>query len=37
MGRKIYVDGRLEQGTVVCQIPKYPSPETLDVDVSFND
>mmetsp|Transcript_34677 Transcript_34677/g.53143 ORF Transcript_34677/g.53143 Transcript_34677/m.53143 type:complete len:161 (+) Transcript_34677:2709-3191(+) len=26
-----------DSGTVICQIPKYPAPETLDVDVSFND
>lgn len=25
-----------ESGTVICEIPKYPAPETLDVDVSFN-
>lgn len=25
-----------ESGTVITQIPKYPAPETLDVDVSFN-
>jgi hypothetical protein len=25
-----------ETGTVICKIPKYPAPETLDVDVSFN-
>lgn len=23
-------------GAVVCEIPKYPAPETLDVDVAFN-
>ena len=26
-----------EAGTVIVPIPKYPAPETLDVDVSFND
>jgi hypothetical protein len=25
-----------ESGTVVCEIPKYPAPETLYVDFSFN-
>jgi hypothetical protein len=25
-----------DTGSVVCKIPKYPAPETLDVDVSFN-
>jgi len=36
-GDAIFEDGRLgEAGTVVCKIPKYPAPETLNVDVSFN-
>lgn len=26
-----------DSGTVECVIPKYPAPETLSVDVSFND
>jgi len=26
-----------EANTVIVPIPKYPAPETLDVDVSFND
>ena len=26
-----------EAGTIIVPIPKYPAPETLDVDVSFND
>jgi len=26
-----------DSGSVICQIPKYPAPETLDIDVSFND
>jgi len=35
---KIFVDGKmLENGSVECEIPKYPAPETLDVDISFND
>ena len=25
-----------ENSAVLCDIPKYPSPETLDVDVAFN-
>lgn len=38
MGDKIYVDGKMtDTGAVICEIPKYPAPETLDVDVSFND
>ena len=37
-GDQIFVDGRLsDNGNVVCEIPKYPAPETLNVDVSFND
>ena len=37
-GDQIFVDGRLsDNGAVVCPIPKYPAPETLNVDVSFND
>lgn len=37
-GDKIYVDGKMtDTGSVICEIPKYPAPETLDVDVSFND
>jgi hypothetical protein len=36
-GDAIFEDGRMsEAGTVVCKIPKYPAPETLDVDVTFN-
>ena len=35
---KIFVDGKmLDNGAVQCEIPKYPAPETLDVDISFND
>jgi len=35
---KIYVEGKMtDTGTIVCEIPKYPAPETLEVDVSFND
>jgi hypothetical protein len=35
---EIVMDGKLsESGSIVCPIPKYPAPETLDVDVSFND
>lgn len=37
MGDAIFEDGRVsEAGTVVCKIPKYPAPETLNVDVTFN-
>jgi hypothetical protein len=37
-GRDIFTEGRMEEnGAVSCLIPKYPAPETLDVDVSFND
>ena len=37
-GREILEDGQMtETGSIVCDIPKYPAPETLDVDVSFND
>lgn len=33
----IIVEGHMtESNSVVCDIPKYPAPETLDVDVSFN-
>jgi hypothetical protein len=36
-GKKIEVEGKMtERGSVVCSIPKYPAPETLDVDVAFN-
>ena len=34
---KIIVKGRMtDSNAVICDIPKYPSPETLDVDVAFN-
>ena len=37
-GHKIFMNGRMsETGSVFCDIPKYPAPETLDVDVTFND
>jgi len=37
-GDKIDVVGKhTENGNVECLIPKYPAPETLSVDVSFND
>lgn len=26
-----------DSGSVICVIPKYPAPETLEVDVTFND
>ena len=26
-----------DTGTITTPIPKYPAPETLNVDVSFND
>ena len=33
----IIVEGHMtESNSVICDIPKYPAPETLDVDVSFN-
>lgn len=36
-GDAIFEDGkRSEAGTIVCKIPKYPAPETLNVDVTFN-
>lgn len=36
-GDRIYMDAVMtQQKTVMCPIPKYPAPETLDVDVSFN-
>ena len=38
LGDRIEIPGKLtESGNVVCDIPKYPAPETLKVDVSFND
>jgi hypothetical protein len=38
-GDKIYVKGDFnkDKGTVYCLIPAYPAPETLTVDVTFND
>ena len=37
-GDEIYTDGKLsDSGTITTAIPKYPAPETLNVDVSFND
>jgi hypothetical protein len=37
-GDEIYTDGKLsDSGTITTPIPKYPAPETLNVDVSFND
>ena len=36
-GDAIFEDGSMsEAGTVICKIPKYPAPETLNVDVTFN-
>jgi len=36
-GDEIYSDGKLSESlSVITLIPKYPAPETLDVDVSFN-
>jgi len=36
-GDEIFVNGEYTTaGTVRCQIPAYPAPETLNVDVSFN-
>lgn len=36
-GDDIIVNGQYTgDGAVVCEIPKYPAPETLDVDVAFN-
>jgi len=36
-GDKIFEDAIMRaDGAVECKIPKYPAPETLDVDVSFN-
>ena len=39
LGDQIYTVGEwvAQTGTIRCLIPKYPAPETLDVDVSFND
>ena len=32
------MDAKMSQAnSVIVPIPKYPAPETLDVDVSFND
>ena len=38
-GDKIYVKGAFDKdkGVVTCLIPAYPAPETLTVDVTFND
>jgi hypothetical protein len=34
---EIIEDGNFtKDGTVKCYIPRYPAPETLAVDVSFN-
>jgi len=35
-GDKIYQDGQKVGNNIVTTIPKYPSPETLKVDVSMN-
>jgi len=36
-GDMIFEDGTMKpDGTIECKIPRYPAPETLDVDVSFN-
>jgi hypothetical protein len=37
-GDQIFMDAKMsEANSVIVPIPKYPAPETLDVDVSFND
>lgn len=37
-GDQIIMDAKMsEANSVIVPIPKYPAPETLDVDVSFND
>jgi len=37
-GDKIFMDGhKTASGAIKCPIPKYPSPETLDVDITMND
>jgi len=38
IGDKIFEDGTFiaSDKTVTCMIPRYPAPETLSVDVSFN-
>jgi hypothetical protein len=35
-GDRIVVKGRFANGEVETIYPEYPSPETLDVDISFN-
>lgn len=36
-GDEIFVNGEMTSaGSVKCQIPAYPAPETLNVDVSLN-
>ena len=37
-GDEIFMDGhKTAAGAIKCPIPKYPSPETLDVDITMND
>jgi len=37
-GDEIYMDGhKTSEDKIKCPIPKYPSPETLDVDITMND
>lgn len=37
-GDEIFMDGhKTASGAIKCPIPKYPSPETLDVDITMND
>lgn len=37
-GDEIFMDGhKTTAGAIKCPIPKYPSPETLDVDITMND
>jgi hypothetical protein len=35
-GDRIVIQGHMSSGQVYATYPEYPSPETLDVDVSFN-
>jgi len=35
-GDRIVIQGHFSSGQVYATYPEYPSPETLDVDISFN-
>jgi len=35
-GDEIFEDGTKNGAMITCNIPKYPAPETLNVDVSMN-